>query len=496
MGLRHSRKARRRSRSIRLSGFEPLESRTLLAGDAANTFAVFDGSLTQPDEARPIEIAIRPEDFALPAGGATLGFLLESAGGSGLDPAPVQIQDAGGTPVVPQFVAPDLAGNSQSLVLADLPYGHYRLTVGGEHGTTGAFHLQVLLDGDVNGDRKVDMASGTLIRNIFGSSAGDGHYIVEADANRDGLITSFDYALWRRNLGDTTSLNPLTLVAAASPGPSHLPDGTAVTNAAHLSVQGTTLPGVTVALEAGADGQFDEGTTQADAAGHFTLPVTLSEGTNTLLVRAEDGFGQERQVSLPILLDTHPPTVVIASPSSGLTTNTNVTITGQVTDDGSGVATLQAQVDSGASVPVTFDPAGNFSFTTGLPLTGEADGNHTVHLQATDRAGNISGVSDLTFTLTTTTPGLGVPAGGPHRRHHGGSRHPVPLHGRQSHPARGGAGDHRPDPGSGRARSGSRPRWPADPGSHHHRPEPSRVRHHDHPRRWHARPGGQRWRAT
>ena len=118
MGLRHSRKARRRSRSIRLSGFEPLESRTLLAGDAANTFAVFDGSLTQPDEARPIEIAIRPEDFALPAGGATLGFLLASAGGSGLDPAPVQIQDAGGTPVVPQFVAPDLAGNSQSLVLA------------------------------------------------------------------------------------------------------------------------------------------------------------------------------------------------------------------------------------------------------------------------------------------------------------------------------------------------------------------------------------------
>ena len=203
-------------------------------------------------------------------------------------------------------------------MLADLPSGLYHLDVAGERGTVGAFHLEVLLTGDVNGDRKVDMADGTLIRNVFGSSAGDGHYMVEADANRDGLITSFDYALWRRNLGDTTGLNPLTLVAAASPGPAHLPDGTAVTNAAHLSVQGTTLPGVTVALEAGADGQFDEGTAQADAAGHFALPVTLSEGTNTLLVRAEDGFGQERQVSLPILLDTHPPTVVIASPSSGL----------------------------------------------------------------------------------------------------------------------------------------------------------------------------------
>ena len=299
MRPRSARKARRRSRSIRLSGFEPLESRALLVGDAANTFAVFDGSLARPDEARPIEITIRPEDFTLPTGGATLGFLLEPTGGSGLDPAPVQIQDAGGTPVVPRFVAPDLAGHSQSLVLADLPSGRYRLTVGGEHGTSGGFHLEVFLAGDVNGDRKVDMADGTLIRNIFGSSAGDGRYMAEADANRDGLITSFDYALWRRNLGDATALNPLTLVAAASPEPSHLPDGTAVTNAAHLSVQGTTLPGVTVALEAGADGQFDEGTTQADAAGHFTLPVTLNEGTNTLLVRAADGFGQERQVIAP-----------------------------------------------------------------------------------------------------------------------------------------------------------------------------------------------------
>jgi hypothetical protein len=132
-------------------------------------------SLTHPDEARPIEIAIRPEDFALPADGATLGFLLESADGSGLDPAPVQIQDAGGTPVVPRFVAPDLAGGTQSLVLADLPSGLYHLDVAGERGTVGAFHLEILLTGDVNGDRKVDMADGTLIRNVFGSSAGDSH---------------------------------------------------------------------------------------------------------------------------------------------------------------------------------------------------------------------------------------------------------------------------------------------------------------------------------
>ena len=154
------------------------------------------------------------------------------------------------------------------------------------------------------------------------------------------------------------------------------------------------------------------------------------------------------------------------------------------------------QVDSGASVPVTFDPAGNFSFTTGLPLTGQADGNHTVHLQATDRAGNVSGVADVAFTLTTTTPGLVAPPLDPTVATTLAAATAVPLHGQQSDPEGRGPGHHRPDAGGGAARPGARPRRPADPGRDDHRPEPSRVRHHDDPRRRHVRPGRQRRRAA
>lgn len=76
MRTRYPRKARRRSRSIRLSGFEPLEGRALLAGDAANTFAVFDGSLPSPvrrdrlrSSSAPKTLRCRP---AAPAGEATV----------------------------------------------------------------------------------------------------------------------------------------------------------------------------------------------------------------------------------------------------------------------------------------------------------------------------------------------------------------------------------------------------------------------------------------
>ena len=52
------------------------------------------------------------------------------------------------------------------------------------------------------------------------------------------------------------------------------------------------------------------------------------------------------------------PVVVITIPSDGSTTRTNVTVSGRVTDNFSGVATLQAQLDAGSLSNITFDGAG------------------------------------------------------------------------------------------------------------------------------------------
>jgi hypothetical protein len=80
-------------------------------------------------------------------------------------------------------------------------------------------------------------------------------------------------------------------------------------------------------------------------------------------------------------------------------TNCNITVTGQVTDNLSGVASLQAQQDNGDFTAVAFDGAGHFSFMTMLPMDSSAAGSHTVHFRATDSAGNVSPLVDESFTL-------------------------------------------------------------------------------------------------
>jgi hypothetical protein len=100
-----------------------------------------------------------------------------------------------------------------------------------------------------------------------------------------------------------------------------------------------------------------------------------------------------------------PPTVTVNSPAPGLVTSQNVPITGQVSGDvTSGGTSLQARVDAGPFLDVPLDAAGNFAFTTALALDGSADGSHTVSLQATDAAGNVSPLVQVPFTLRTPPP--------------------------------------------------------------------------------------------
>jgi cyclophilin family peptidyl-prolyl cis-trans isomerase len=92
------------------------------------------------------------------------------------------------------------------------------------------------------------------------------------------------------------------------------------------------------------------------------------------------------------------PTVTITSPPSGQVGNANITVQGVVADDKSGIRTVEAQVDNGAFTPVAFDAAGNFTFTTSLPLDGSATGAHTVTIRARDKGGNAA-TGSVAFTL-------------------------------------------------------------------------------------------------
>jgi hypothetical protein len=109
--------------------------------------------------------------------------------------------------------------------------------------------------------------------------------------------------------------------------------------------------------------------------------------------------------------DVQPPRVVIQTPRAGATVKGNVTVSGRVSDDLSGVASLQAQVDGGRVFDVAFDAGGHFRFPTALRLDGSADGPHAVRLRAIDHAGNLSGFTTVRFRLDTNLVNRAVAAG-------------------------------------------------------------------------------------
>ncbi|MFI5455338.1 MAG: Ig-like domain-containing protein [Isosphaerales bacterium] len=402
-------KGRRSRRFLRSLG-EQLEQRILLAGDAKNVFANLNGSIAYPNGTQSIAITLSTANFTLPQGNVVLGFQLE-ASGSALDPTAIQIKDSKGKTVEPIYTNPDLAQKTQSLTVAQLGLGTYTIIFGAERRTSGAYHLAVFLAGDATGNHVVDEYDVKQIEQSYGSHSGDGRYTVEADSNLDGVINAFDLSQALSNRGDSTNLSPLSVSLALSPAPVQLPDGTLVTNQSSLTVSGITEPGATVAVETGADGRFDDGSTTANSSGQYALTVSLSRGGNYIQVRSTDLFGQQTISSVPVSLDTEAPIVSIAPPPVATVhspttwvTNTNPTITGQVTDNLSGVASLSEQIDSGPVVPVAFDASGSFQLTTSLALDGSADGLHTVQFVAADQVGNVSHAFDFSFKLDTQPP--------------------------------------------------------------------------------------------
>ena len=109
-----------------------------------------------------------------------------------------------------------------------------------------------------------------------------------------------------------------------------------------------------------------------------------------------------------VTTDTQGPKILL-NQQAGIVTKTNLTLTGQVLDNLSGVAALQAKLDTGAFAPITVSPTGTFSLPTTLALNGTADGAHTLTFQATDNQNNVSTVL-FGFTLDTTAPTITLTA--------------------------------------------------------------------------------------
>jgi hypothetical protein len=301
---------------------EALEDRSLLSA-----FATIQGEISTPAEEDVFPIRIDPADIALHRWGTYVGFEVHASNGSQLDPSPVRIRPLGKSVTTIAWKSSD--GPHGSVTLATVRAGSFQLVVGGDRRTTGAYHVNVFLVGDANGDYRVDKRDVQLVHALSGKRLGQASYVRDADANRDGVINAMDEVLTRRNLKTATQIRPLTVTLSIDPAAD--PDGDGVVQTADITLVGLTAPGTKLRLDQGADGVFDQ-QTSTSLSGHFQFNTTIQEGQTPFRVESMDLFGQRATAEL------------------------------EVTGD---VFRLDVQLDSTGAVSQPIGPAGGTLITTG-----------------------------------------------------------------------------------------------------------------------------------
>jgi chitobiase/beta-hexosaminidase-like protein/glucodextranase-like protein/Big-like domain-containing protein/LVIVD repeat-containing protein len=126
----------------------------------------------------------------------------------------------------------------------------------------------------------------------------------------------------------------------------------------------------------------------------FDHPLTLTPGLNSITLVATDLAGNSSTKTILVTLDSTPPVVTITAPLSGVITKTaQVTVSGTISKPNT-TATI-----NGTAITVTDQP---FSFIYTL-----AEGDNTLNIEATDRAGN-KGNATVGVSLDTQLPILSL----------------------------------------------------------------------------------------
>lgn len=144
--------------------------------------------------------------------------------------------------------------------------------------------------------------------------------------------------------------------------------------------------------------------------------MPTGDGLRTVQVLYHDGadaFGNQSSATDTIVLDTTAPAVLINTPIAGdgfinSAESTSVTITGTVTEGGSGVSSVTVKATNGTitapDITATVNGvAPTFTFTATLNVSALTDGTITFTATATDGAGN-QGSDSKTATLDKTAP--------------------------------------------------------------------------------------------
>ena len=136
-----------------------------------------------------------------------------------------------------------------------------------------------------------------------------------------------------------------------------------------FSTTAYTLPGVTR--------NFTSFTQAAEEAGRSRIYGGIHyEFTNQAGQQLGQQVGQAVLARFALTEDKQAP--VVTTDNTPATINTNLTLTGQILDNLSGVANAQYRIDNGALQALPLDTVGKFSITTAFALDGSQDGTHSI----------------------------------------------------------------------------------------------------------------------
>jgi len=441
LGRGKIRSTRRRLRSTprsKVTHFEPLEARQLLAGDLLHSLAYAEGNLGTADAESLVRLTVS-------GGSAIVGFRMHATGGT-LDPDRLGIETVSGLTIAPVLSRADINSAGDSLLLAELGPGTYNIVVQGEGTTTGTFRVDAFLPGDQSCDGRVNdsellWATAAVIQAEGGWNqmtalfykaqgidlAGPSLYRQAYDSDLDGDVDNLDLGRIDSNHGRARVT--LTLVsdmecpqlAAALVQDTGRSATDGITN--ELAIAGHLQDASPIAwFRAGFDdapeASYVNVLAEVNASGDFTFDLARLEqifggplantGAHTLHLIAQDTIGnaQPARIHVPFTLDTIAPDAptgldLVASSDLGYYDDDN--ITADTTPTLAAEAETQALVQFYAADVLVGE--GVATSPVSVTTTELVDGDHVLTATATDLAGNVSGPSDpLTITIVTVLP--------------------------------------------------------------------------------------------
>jgi hypothetical protein len=298
------------NRRRRRPTLELLEGRLALSTVVpANTVSQATGDVSAPRSIVPVTAEIGLEDLSPGRRRTNFGSQVIADDGSGLVPKVVKIVGADGRPLAfqPGSTKPTGTGTLQSVGFFKASHpGPVTIDLTGVHGTSGGFTVRVYRIGEINGDKRIDVADLKSFSAAYLTVNGDGLYNRSADANVNNFIGQNDGYGVVTNLTPMSKPRPLSVKMSLAPGDqdnrSNLHNSGGITSKNVVTIIGRTTPGSLILTDSGlADYSFTGPAIYANANGYFAITQKLTQGITNTEFKIIDPFGNRIIHAFPIL---------------------------------------------------------------------------------------------------------------------------------------------------------------------------------------------------